>query len=56
MTKTLQIKKDAALSAIREVHTDTSGPADDNLEALQELRDAAAELCAILEEEHENRN
>ncbi len=48
MTKSLIAKKDAALQAIQEVHNDTSGPASENLDAMQEIRERAQEIENLL--------
>lgn len=49
MTKQLKQKVEAALGAIRAVHSDTSGPASDNLEAIQEVLELANEVRECLE-------
>lgn len=49
MTLELQMKRDLALQAIRDVHSDTSGSAATNLEAIKEIIDLANEFRDALD-------
>lgn len=51
MTKQLRSKTDAVLKAIRELHSDKSGPARDNLDAFREVIETAREIEAALEQD-----
>lgn len=51
MTKQLIAKKDAVIKGIREVHSDQSGPARDNLDAIREIIETAREIESALEQD-----
>lgn len=56
MTKALEKKKDEIVKSLKELHADTSGPAQDNLDAIREVIEEARTLEQMLEmdcEEHE---
>lgn len=48
MTKQLGKKKDAILALLKDVHGDTSGPAQNNLDAVREIIETAREIEAAL--------
>ena len=45
----LRTKTNTAIEALREIHSDTTGPASDNLEAIQEVIEEALDIKQALE-------
>lgn len=49
MQKELKEKRDAVIKALEDLHSDQSGPASDNLEAVEEVIEKATEIKQALE-------
>lgn len=48
MSKTLMVKKNEVLEALDEVHSDQTGPARDNLDAIREIKEKVEDIERML--------